>query len=230
MSTPTPNVSPLVKLGTAAHSQLYNKVWHRTEAWPAPCTCKINPMQSEYVKPSIDDAWKYVPDTAWGPCLQRFAQTGSPHEIGGGLTLRCGTKLEIGIRVILDGDVSSQYEEGKSGEWVVEGYGANASDPDSVVVRIKERTTGVYCLAPSHWLTGWKEPQRPDLVAAASFFPLQLAFVIEPTNDERITCFLCKKPKCSHEFTFRDSDRISIGVHATCASRIDGVGDLHRIR
>ena len=228
--TTAPNVHPLVRVGTAAHFQLYNRSWHRTENYPGKCTCGINPMTADIVKPSLDDSWRYVPDTAWGPCISKLvkheeAQVGI---LGGNLMLKDHTPLALGLRVVIDPDAAALYEEGQSGEWYVESIGRPVDgEPSYAIVRLRELKTQVYYLAPSHWLTTWKPP-APKEEPVVSFDDshdnkLSLAFALEPTTDDNITCFLCHKDDCTHEFTFRGmGNRTTIGSHMKCMETIQG--------
>jgi len=134
-----PSVHPLVRVGVAAHFQLRNRTWHRTEIYASKCLCGIDPMTADYVRPSIDDSWRYSPEDTWAPCLSklvRFEESAHP-------------KLEVGMRAAIDEDAAHLYEEGRPGEWYVE---LLAKRDGAQVVRLRDRITEVSVWAPIHWV------------------------------------------------------------------------------
>ncbi len=229
MSTPSPNVHPMVRVGTAAHFKLYNNAWHRTEKYPGKCSCGIDPIHATVVRPSIDDSWRYVPDTSWGSCLSKLAKHDEANYTSIDrvhvASLKDGAMLVIGMRVQFDDDVAHNYEQGKSGEWYLETVARDQNGDGVPVARLREKVTGVFVHAPLHWLTEWKEPEpepdpdpQPD-----TLYSVRVAFVLETTSDARLACFLCKKEQCTHEFTFRgEGDRVAIGAHEACLCAITG--------
>lgn len=222
-----PNVHPLVRLGTAAHFQLYDRSWHRTETYPGKCTCGLDPMISTLVKPSLDDSWRYAPDTAWGPCISKLVKHEEAQGSGSILMLKDHTPLALGLRVAIDPDAAALYEEGQSGEWYVESIGREIDgEPSYAIVRLRELKTQVFYLAPSHWLTAWKPATKENTMVSFENESQRLvaAIVVTPTDDAQIACFLCRKEQCTHEFTFRgDGSRSALGVHEECLRAIDGV-------
>jgi len=138
-----PSVHPLVRVGVAAHFQLRNRTWHRTEIYPSRCICRIDPLTADYVRPSIDDSWRLCPEDQWAPCLSKLVRFEESRD--------GGHRLEVGMRVELDEDAAHLYEEGKPGEWYVEMFGKRDGDP-TPIVRLRDKVTEVYVWAPLHWV------------------------------------------------------------------------------
>lgn len=228
MSTTAPNVHPLVRVGTAANFRLYNGQWHRTEHYPAKCTCEIDPMQSVSVKPSIDHEWKYAPDTTWGACISR--QVKDEGEFFA-LTDFGVARIAIGMRIQFDAKAQELYEQGKSGEWYVEAIGRDIDGQPQAIAKIREKQTNVYTWAPFAWISEWTEVSaqketEPMVDMTTKADPIKALIPLKPTDDEEITCFICHRPKCTHEFDSRVrvyGYRTSVGVHDECIRGIVGV-------
>lgn len=142
------NVHPLVRVGTAAHFQLRNRVWHRTEQYPSRCTCGIDPLTADAIKPSLDDTWRYTTEDHQAACitkLLRIELDPAPGTRGG---------LEIGMRVAIDEDAAHLYEPGGGGEWYLEAFGKR-DDDGAPIARLRDKITEVYVWAPLHWISPW---------------------------------------------------------------------------
>jgi hypothetical protein len=183
-------------------------------------------MQAAIVKPSLDDSWRYAPDTAWGPCISKLVKHEEANS-SGPLALKDHAPLTLGLRVTIDSDAAMLYEDGVEGEWYVEGIGRPVDgEPAYAMVRLRDLKTQVYCLSPSHWLTAWKPPapKEETMALETEVKRLVAAISVVPTSDDQITCFLCRKSTCTHEFTFRgDGSRSALGAHEDCLREIEGV-------
>jgi hypothetical protein len=227
MSTPTPNIHPLVRLGNSAHFQLANRNWHRTESYPSPCLCGYPPSQAVSVKPGIDDSWRYSPDDTWGPCISKLADRGADHPHRDYVAMQDGSShvFEVGQRVRIKDVAATQYELGKSDHWVIEALGFKQDDGTVRVARIRA-DHGLWVRVPLTWIEPWteqtKEEPMVDMRTLAD--PMTIKFKLTPTDDAEITCIVCQRQECTHEFTSRAAgQRTSLGIHGACAKGIIGV-------
>lgn len=230
MSTPAPNVNPLVRVGAAAHFQLYNRMWHRTEHYPSKCTCDVDPLQSVVVKPSVDDSWRYAPDDTWAPCISRLMRDHYSE------VTHDGPRFTVGMRVSFTDDrVAALYEQGKSGEWFIEGFGRDLDGNQIPTVRIRDVVTQVWAWAPTHFIKPFDEqPEQPKPKESSmggmaepprdKELPIKAQIPLRPTDDEMLTCVFCHREQCTHEIDVRlPGQRSAFGVHGACIRGIVGV-------
>ncbi len=236
----TANVHPMVRVGAAAHFMMPDKTWHRSETYPGVCLCGKNPMHATNVKPSVDDSWRYVPDHLWGACISKLAKY-EEHAGPTFMSLKDGTTLTTGMRVVLDPEAALLYDQGTKAAWYVETIGRAASGDVAPIVKIRDKSTGVYAWSPVHWLTSWTEPPPaepeplPELAAAAMAASVDatvisgrmvMTITLSSSSDQGLVCFLCHRyqPACTHEFQHRvDGRRAFVGAHDECLRQVEGV-------
>lgn len=223
MSTTSPNVHPMVKVGAAAHFQLYNRTWHRTEHFPSRCLCDTDPMTAVVVKPSIDDSWRYAPDSTWGPCISRLMRDERMQEG----TMLGGKMFQIGMRVALDPKAQALYDQGGSGgEWYLEALGHDSKGEPAPIAKIRERVTQVYAWAPMAWISEWTDQAKESSVVdmRETETPLKARIPLKPTDDSELTCIFCHRGDCTHEIDVRlPGQRAAFGIHGACVRGVVGV-------
>ena len=52
-----------------------------------------------------------------------------------------------------------------------------------------------------------------------SIKPTFIRFHLEHNDDEEVTCFFCKLPRCEQFFEVKGNERRWVGVHSSCAEK-----------
>lgn len=124
------------------------RTWHRSESFPSPCSCGCYPLIVDYNVP-----WRPrssgIPDFRYdaAPCVTGTGVTESPSSSS---TVHPGGFM-LGDRVEVIPEHRHRYEQDGPCDFHVEGFGTRNED-DAPVVRIQDRTTGVYTYSPPGWL------------------------------------------------------------------------------